>query len=253
MASPRARAVLGLVVLAAAGRAGAQRPAVLAATEEDPAALFAPEEGPPPDAAPPAPPPPPQPKEKVRRHRHWAVPRFVGGGYTYGKVSSSAPGIGTAEGRGWNLFLGWDLTTWLDLGFRAAATKTRVTWTPDPADTDSPAESGFAGPGLVARLLPGRLVDPWLGLDLAYHSVNWDEYLLSVGGWGWLGSAGLDLQLVRFGVIRLGVSYSSFTATTASGYGQTGPAPGPEDDGAKSPMETLWVTAAWLFDFGPPR
>ena len=257
MRSRAARAVLGLAVLATAVGVGAQaraspeRAGLLAA--EDPTVPFAPEEAPAPEAVPPVAAPPAQTKPKTRWIRPWPIPRFLGGGLAYGKVSSPAPGVGTLDGRGWSIYFAWDLTRWLDLGFHAGASKTRVSWTPNPADTDSPGEIGFAGPGLVARLLPGRIVDPWIGVELAYQTVYWESYFHSVGGWGWLPSAGVDLQLVRFGVIRLGASYSSFTATTSSGYGQAGPTPGPEDDGQTAPMETLWLTAAWLFDFGPPR
>jgi hypothetical protein len=204
-------------------------------------------------APPPLPAPPPQPEARSRWLRPWPIPRYLGGGFTYGKVTGSAPGIGTREGPGWNIYSGWDLTRWLDAGFRGGAIRTRVGWTPNPADTDSPAGSGFFGVGLLARLRPGRIVDPWIAGDLAYHSVNWDSYLYSVGGWGWVGSAGVDLHVWRFGAVRVGVSYAGFGATTWSGYGQTGPTPGPEDDGATSSMETLWLTAAWIFDFGPAR
>ena len=79
---------------------------------------------------------------------------------------------------------------------------TRVGWTPNPADRDSPAESGFVGPGLVARLRPGRAVDPWIGVDLAYQAVVWDAYIRSVGGWGVLASAGIDVQPVRWMIAR---------------------------------------------------
>lgn len=204
-------------------------------------------------SAPPLPAPPPQPEAESRRRRAWIVPRWIGGGWARGRVEGTAPGIGTQEGDGWDLYLGWDFTEWLALSFRGRAFQSRVTWTPDPSDTDAPAESGLGGMGLLARLRPGRVVDPWVAVDLAYHSVNWDEYLYSVGGWGWLLSAGVDLRPVPWGAVRLGLSYSSLSATTSSGYGQAGPLPGPEDDGAGSSLETLWLTAGWIFDLGPRR
>ncbi len=56
--------------------------------------------------------------------------------------------------------------------------------------------------------------------------------------------------MFRWGAVRVGASYSSFTATTKSTYGPSFP-PEPGDDGATASMRTVWITAAWLFDLGP--
>ena len=253
MRSRCARVLVGLGLVATAGCAGASRSVLPGAPLALAQAGF--EGGEEPEPAQPVPPPPqeapPRPHTEMRWRRPAPLPRYLGGGVTYGQVTSSAPGIGTLDGNGWNIYFGWDLTRWLDAGFRGGATKVRVSWTPNPADTSSPGECGFFGAGLLARFRPGKLVDPWIAGDVAWQAVLWDSYLHSVGGWSVLGSAGVDLHVWRWGAVRLGVSYSSFTGTTASGNGPTGPTPGPEDDGATAGMRTLWLTAGWLFDLGP--
>ncbi len=248
MVVPIVRALLGAIAVAAAGSGAGQGTA-------DPAPAPDPSDPPPAAAEPPKPPAAPASRPSAPpARRGWrppVVPRYLGGGFTYGKVSSPAPGIGTRDGRGWNMVMEWELAPWLDAQFRGGATRVRVGWTPNPSDTNSPAELGLVGIGALVRLRPGRRVDPWIGADLAYQGVLWDDYLHSVTDWGPLASAGVDLHVFRWGAVRLAASYGSFTATTKSGNGPTGPTPGPQDDGARASMKTLWVTAAWLFDLGP--
>jgi hypothetical protein len=206
-----------------------------------------------PTAAPPELPAPPQPPERTRWHRPFLLPRFMGGEISSGTVSSPSPGIGTQSSTGWGIYWAWDFIEWLDVEMRGGAMSHRVGWTPNPADTSSGAESGFFGTGPRIRFLSGGTVRPWIAADLAYQATVWSSYYRTVGGWGLLGSVGIDLYPVSWGAVRLAASYSAFTAVTHAVNGPTSLTPQPSDPGASAPMRTWWLSAGWIFDLGPAR
>lgn len=256
----------GEALAAAIGQATSQvrdqlgaSPAV-AAWARDPTRHAAPAAEPPagplPASAQPAPdqplPAPERPTEGTRWFRSRYVPRYLGLDLVHGSAWSAAPGIGRVDGVGWGIRLEWDVGESFAYGMHAATTRTRVSWTPDPAQASDGAESGFIGLELLWRFRPGARVRPWVSATGAWQGVLWDTYLYSVAGWSLLASAGVDVQVVPWGAVRLGLTGSAYTGKTSSSV--SGPAPpGPGDDGWTTGVRSLWLTAGWLFDLGPAR
>lgn len=197
-------------------------------------------------------PAPERPSAGTRWFRSAFVPRYLELDLVHGTAWSAAPGIGRIDGAGWGVRLGWDVGESFAWGLHAASTRTRVGWTPDPAQATDGAENGFVGLELLWRFRQGARVRPWVSATGAYQGVLWDTYLYSVAGWSLLASAGVDLQVVPWGAVRLGVSGSAYSATTSSSVGGPSP-PGPGEDGWTTGVRSLWLTAGWFFDLGPAR
>ncbi len=211
-----------------------------------------PARGPPPEEATSLPPALPQPPASERLHRSYFVPRYLEADLVHGQAWSSAPGMKHLSGSGWGMRMAWDLGERLALGMHAAVTYVTVGFTPDPGQATDTAEDGFVGLEAQWRFRPGERLRPWLGLTVAYQGPVWDTYLYSVTGWSLVASTGVDVYVTSWGALRLGLSGSTFTATTRSSVG-AGPNPGPGEDGWSTGVRSLWLTAGWLFDLGPAR
>jgi hypothetical protein len=204
---------------------------------------------------PPAPslPTPEQPPASEQRFRPVVVPRFIELNLAHGDGWSDTPGASHLAGWGWGLRFAWDLGEYVALGVQAQDSYVRVDWTPSPIQPTDTAEHGVVGVELMLRLRPGQAIRPWVAATLAYPIVTWDHYFHSVGGWGLLGSAGVDVATGSFGWLRLGLGYTSVSAEVASGYGQQGPTPAPGDDGTSARLRAFWLTMGWVLDLGPGR